>query len=569
MKVSEATSRNWRRLKTGTCGRLRHRANKSCSEKRICPLEYIDDRRNEKFAYQVLRICAEHDISRRRAVFSLAVNLLKQKDLFHSGRAQTVLAEFSETYHRAFSDIYVPENEADILGFVYQCLLTEGEKSIAGSYYTPHRIVESMLEDFDFSDGKTFFDPCCGSGAFLLAAGAELPQMLWGCDKDPVAVFIARVNLLCKYREHDFIPQIFCCDYLAGKKTAGEGNALFRQKFDLIASNPPWGAEKNRSHGVKGESSGLFFRRAAEQLKPDGRMNFLLPEAVLRVKLHAGLREFILQRKLEKIVIHSGSFTGVMTGYAAVQISNAPPAECFEMFRNGSGGKVSVQDVENSTDHVFAFISDTDRKILSQICAVKHFFLDRSDFALGIVTGDNKNKVKNRLENGMEPVFTGKEVRAYRLSPACRFLHYDRKNFQQVAKDEYYRAPEKLVYKFISDRLVFALDDTRSLVLNSANILIPHIPGMSIRTVLGFLNSNVLRYYYSVMFGDVKILKSSLMQLPFPEISGGTDAEISRLVDEIISGNTGAEECLQKIIYSCCKLTPEQIEHVENTLQFP
>ena len=71
------------------------------------------------------------------------------------------------------------------------------------------------------------------------------------------------------------------------------------------------------------------------------------------------------------------------------------------------------------------------------------------------------------------------------------------------------------------------------------------------------------------MFGDVKILKSSLMQLPFPEISGGTDAEISRLVDEIISGNTGAEECLQKIIYSCCKLTPEQIEHVENTLQFP
>ena len=239
------------------------------------------------------------------------------------------------------------------------------------------------------------------------------------------------------------------------------------------------------------------------------------------------------------------------------------------MFRNGSGGKVSVQDVENSKDHVFAFISDTDRKILSQICAVKHFFLDRSDFALGIVTGDNKNKVKNRLENGMEPVFTGKEVRAYRLSPACRFLHYDRKNFQQAAKDEYYRAPEKLVYKFISGRLVFALDDTRSLVLNSANILIPHIPGMSIRTVLGFLNSNVLRYYYSVMFGDVKILKSSLMQLPFPEISGGTDAEISRLVDEIISGNTGAEECLQKIIYSCCKLTPEQIEHVENTVQFP
>lgn len=40
---------------------------------------------------------------------------------------------------------------------------------------------------------------------------------------------------------------------------------------------------------------------------------------------------------------------------------------------------------------------------------------------------------------------------------------------------------------------MFAYDDTSSLFLNSANILIPNIPGMSTKTVLAFLNSSLYR----------------------------------------------------------------------------
>ena len=273
-----------------------------------------------------------------------------------------------------------------------------------------------------------------------------------------------------------------------------------------------------------------------------------------------------MQQRLEKIVLYPGAFSGVMTKYVAVQIAADLPAESFEVHCGGIVTEERVEHFRNSEDCAFSFLSGDAREIIDQVKSRKHFYLNADGFALGIVTGDNKGKVKRIREDGMECVFTGKEILRYVLKPAVNFLHYDRKEFQQVAPDKYYRAPEKLVYKFISDMPVFAYDNTGSLFLNSANILIPKIPGMSIKTVLAFLNSNFLRYYYSIIFGDVKILKGNLMLLPFPEISPETAMEIDRLVDAILNNGDDCEEMLQKIIYECYQLSKEQILIVERYL---
>ena len=47
-----------------------------------------------------------------------------------------------------------------------------------------------MVENLDFSNGQTFLDPCCGSGAFLLTIDNVKPSQLFGIDIDPIAVFI-------------------------------------------------------------------------------------------------------------------------------------------------------------------------------------------------------------------------------------------------------------------------------------------------------------------------------------------------------------------------------------------
>jgi hypothetical protein len=181
--------------------------------------------------------------------------------------------------------------------------------------------------------------------------------------------------------------------------------------------------------------------------------------------------------------------------------------------------------------------------------------LKDSIWALGVITGDNKNKVKSRKGRGMEPIYTGKEIESYTLKQPRKFIKYKRTDYQQVAKDEIYRADEKLVYKFISKNLVFAYDNSKSLFLNSANILIPKIHGMSIKTVLAFLNSELFKFLYKSLFGEIKILKGNLLELPFPEISPETDKKLTKLVDEVLKGNKEAINDIDDLIYSIYSIT--------------
>ena len=154
--------------------------------------------------------------------------------------------------------------------------------------------------------------------------------------------------------------------------------------------------------------------------------------------------------------------------------------------------------------------------------------------------------------------------RAYECSATIAhlagFQEFNRADFQQCAKDEFYRAKEKLVYKFVSSRLCFAYDDKQRLFLNSANILIPEIEGMSVKTVLAFLNSSLFNFLYVKRFGDLKILKGNLCALPFPRISNETDQRLSALVDEALKGNTDAPKEIDRVVFSLYQLGVEETQ---------
>lgn len=53
-------------------------------------------------------------------------------------------------------DFPLPCDEVDLLGLIYQCLLLEGEKNIAGAYYTPRAITREMTKGLDFGNGEIF-----------------------------------------------------------------------------------------------------------------------------------------------------------------------------------------------------------------------------------------------------------------------------------------------------------------------------------------------------------------------------------------------------------------------------
>lgn len=557
-QVSEATLKNWKKLSTNIDGRLTSRANKLRSTRRVEPVEYMFNLENVVSIRAIVNYIEENRVSIQAALLSLGINLLNAHGLCQKKHVAETINAYKESVDDYLSKILLPTDEFDLLGLVYQFLLSEGQKNLMGSYYTPKAVVENMINDLSFSKGECFLDPCCGSGIFLLSASAVHPAQLFGFDIDPVAVMIAKINLLIKYRSFDFTPQIYNLDF-----SAEQNLPLLGGKFDYIATNPPWGA---KNHTSDQDSFSRIFIKAFSLLKKNGTIKFLFPESILNVKSHRSVRQFILENGLAKVSLYDKFFSGVTTKYVDIECCPSHKTEKFVVCRGGDKQVVPLHTVYETENYNFNFLSEKDLTIIKKVKDVGCYFLKDSVWGLGVVTGDNKKKLFSEPSDGMEKIYTGKEIRPYRLSPAQKYISYDRRNLQQVAREEIYRAPEKLVYKFISKKLVFSYDDSSSLFLNSANILIPAIPSMNIKTVMAFLNSPLFQFVYMKLFGDVKVLKGNLLEMPFPKISREDDERLQLLVDEILRGDDSRKAEIEDIVFSIYDFNDEQVRYIKDVV---
>lgn len=560
--ISYVTKRNWDKLKPSIEGKLMSGANKCLSKRSVIPFEYLMCRDNVPFVKSFVSLVHAQQWKICDVMFTLVNNILAEKGMSQKTHVRRFLSTIKYSYIPDLK-VRLPDDEIDILGVLYQSLMFEGERNVKGAYYTPYYITYNMTKGLDFSSGQTILDPCCGSGAFFFPLHDVQPEQIFGLDNDPVAVMLAKTNLILKYPDVIFDPQIFCFDYF-------KNDVIREKKFTYIVSNPPWGAVTDVRYFDTGISSKEifihFFIKSFHHLENNGLLRFLMPNAVLNVRYHKELRRFMLENgNLSNIFFYNGNFSGVMTKYVDVTLKNMPSEEFVSVSDKEKIQLISKRHFYGYPNFVFNVLSSVDREIIDKIKDKGPLSLEKSEWALGIVTGDNKHKLKDVREDGFEPVFTGKEISKYVLMPCKKFLLYQRESFQQVAKDEYYRAKEKLVYKFISKRLIFAYDDNSSLFLNSANILIPHVDCMSVKTVMAFLNSEVMQYYYSSLFGDVKVLKCNLLELPFPLMTKSLDNKIVKLVDNVVSGDFSAIQRIQNIIYNVYGLTPSQRRYIHSS----
>lgn len=579
--ISRATKQNWRRLgvlQNTNCNsteklknstqspKLVSRANKKLSQKNIIPVEYFCCVKNiAKIQTLIDLIIAKH-YNIADCLYSFALNLLAKKQILHRKHTQTALKDFEFRVHKDLLELDLPQNESDILGIIYQCFLREGEKNKAGAYYTPQNITQKMTQNLAFDKKQTFLDPCCGSGAFLLALKNAEPSQIYGIDSDPLAVFIAKINLLLKFSEFEFMPQIYLANFLRNE-LFNTINQNLPNKFDYIITNPPWGVVREKN--VSSERFSLFFMKSYEKLKENGLLQFLLPNAILNVKAHKQIRKFMLENgTLKSIYFYNANFNAVTTKFVDItQIKTSTKSDCsVAIYKENEQYKVPKSSFYYTKNLVFNALKMQDIQIIKSVKEKAEFSLDKSTFALGIVTGDNKNKLTKTAQKDYEKIYTGKEIMPYTLKEASHFIFYDKSVLQQVASDAIYRAKEKLVYKFISKRLIFAYDDSGSLFLNSANILIPNIPNMSIKTALAFLNSKLYQYLYFTLFQEIKILRGNLEELPFLNLNKSQDVHFSRLIDEILNGNENAKNAIDDEIYKLFKLNTAQQKHIEKAL---
>ncbi|NMA70257.1 MAG: N-6 DNA methylase, partial [Desulfitobacterium sp.] len=456
--------------------------------------------------------------------------------------------------------------EQDFLGLLSMSLQNIGERKAKGIYYTPITVVQDAVDNLDFTDIKKILDPCCGTGNFLIYAYKYLQNLegIYGFDISPLSVSLTRINmaLVSKTKDIDILYKNFTCkDTLLNK---------VKEEFDLIIGNPPWGynytSEEEKvlkrtyfsAQAKTVESFCVFTEYALKSIKPKGLVTLILPQSFLNVKIHQPIRDYLMENsKLKRIRYWENIFDGVQC--PAMTLS-------FKKEENNLQEKIKaisdflVEELEVVTDersfviknprtvekdNWYFDVTDEEVQLLEKIERVKSTTLKgQGDFALGIVTGDNKRFITEEKTPGSEIILRGSDVFKYKFLPPERYIKFEPEKFQQVAPTALYRAKEKLLYRFICDSLVFAYDDKQTLSLNSANIVIPQIEGMDIKYILAVLNSRMIQYYFNHRFKSVKILRSHIESLPIPYLEDKKQEKIIKKVDKIL-GTDQPEEIIE------------------------
>lgn len=575
VSICKATEYNWRKLKSDTCGKLTKRANKTLSVKRVVASSYL----NYPPANELLSVVLALSESNENIIYSLCIAYLKHKGIFDKEQVQCF---FSTIPAYNYVDIKLPlglwDSGEDVIGFVYQSLMTEGERNLTGQYYTNKKIVEYILEGKTLEDGETFLDPCCGSGAFLMSVKTNTPACLYGFDINPVAVMVAGTNLLVKYSEYDFIPNVYCLDFLLNNYSLDRMGNRIPSSFDNIYTNPPWGTDKEGEYArlypniTSKERSSMVILHSLERLSTNGNLYFLLPMSLLKIKTHRDIRKYMLSNStIIKIDLYDDRFDGVFTNFFSIKLEKSIPLiQEYDVIKDSEIVKIKLSDSERSEGTIsLEQLTHIDDSIMRKLESRRHDDLKHSQWALGIVTGDNKTKVKKDRGDGLEPVYVGKEVSPFILKNGTSYILFEPNEFQQCAKEEFYRAPEKLIYRFIAKYPIVAYDNQQCLCLNSANIVIPELDGVSIKSAAALLNSKLYHYYYSIKFPDIKVLKGNLQELPFPKLSIEENEKLENLVTSIqfsIFSDEHQRE-LDKIVYSIFDITPIEQKRIQARLK--
>lgn len=474
----------------------------------------------------------------------------------------------------------------DSLGFVYISLQDIGQRKSSGAYYTPEKVVNELIDRLYENDAnlkaKTICDPCCGTGNFLLSLGVKGIDYsnLYGQDIDPISVFLSRINIAL------MAPEMSALDIRSRIIVGNTYFETFTQKFDVIVGNPPWGSEFSEEDALRCrrffktavgkniESYDLVVEKALSILDHKGVLAFVLPEAILSVAAHDTVRRLIIDSCSFRFISYLGNvFSGVQCPSIILGITpddKKTVVGCKVSTRNDT---FVISKPRTFSDGTLSLnVSDEENQCLDAISNIKNatYLKGKAKFALGIVTGNNKEYISTEKSDDNEIILKGSDIQRYSMTPSGNYIRFVPESFQQVAPVEMYRAKEKLLYRFISEVPVFTYDDRQTLSLNSCNIVIPDIDGLEMKYILAILNSSVVAYFISKKFNSVKLLRSHIEQMPIPVVPMDVQVSIIKKVDRIMNSSeniSGLYEDLDSDIMELYGLPTKHRDVIKNALR--
>jgi len=171
------------------------------------------------------------------------------------------------------------------------------KKNDGGQFFTPREVIRAIVNAVNPQLGKTVYDPCCGTGGFLIEGykhmaaqgptGTQIDllktETFWGREYANEAIPITLANMIL----HDIdLPRVWHGNTLTGVATEP---ALFEgapMQFDYILTNPPFGSKEGKDAQAAfayktGKGQVLFLQHIIDSLADDGTCGMVIDEGVL------------------------------------------------------------------------------------------------------------------------------------------------------------------------------------------------------------------------------------------------------------------------------------------------
>lgn len=331
----------------------------------------------------------------------------------------------------------------------YEASLPLDERKQRGHFSTPASLVDQILDACGYTSRANLhrlrlLDPACGSGNFLARAtlrlcmaGSEMgldpkrtgqlvEQNIWGLDPDPVACFLAEMQMRAVIAQT-------CGDHYPPRLHIHQADSLalpWLPCVDLLLANPPYLAAKNNdlSHYRQAQQHGqtdsylLFLDLALHMVKPGGWLGLVLPDPVLARANAAPERARLLKEcRLHHIWHLSNVFTAEV-GAVVIIGQKTPPRKLHQI----TWTRTRWQD--NSQ------LCQTDPSPQSQQQISQALLARQPDGALRYLLSTEQGRVVERLRRAFEKSQKNRsETRKTRLIPLE--LLVDIKRGEEIGRD--------------------------------------------------------------------------------------------------------------------------------------
>ncbi len=403
--------------------------------------------------------------------------------------------------------------------------------------------------------------------------------------------------------------------------------------FDIVIGNPPYGASfskaeldyyKNRYNTAvwRCESYLLFIEQALQLLKPDGAIGLIIPDTLLNLGFTQPTRELLLRNsKIEEIIsLPSNVFAGATVDTIILLAEKKDYNSRFHISNvsvKAFGKKQLISEIKDPSkqffvntkewfeQNAFNLQADTsEKKLLFKIEENKKHISDVAEMYSGIkayevgkgmplqterIREEKPYTAGSKIDKSWLPFYDGKHIGRYEMRwRNNNWIKYG-KWLAAPRKPENFEG-EKILIRKITGRTLLATYIPETSYCNTLLFVLKlNSSTYFYKSILAILNSQLIGWYFRTKFqisdDDTfpQIMIRDILQFPIPTINKKIDAELNKLVDQLLHLNAEkqqttlqtklyqlqnridyVEQRINEIVYELYGLAKEEIVLIEN-----